>query len=152
MHIYWQILRHLFRNNRFLPGIICHVYVSPFPHSCEQRHQLEAWVDRIKRFVSNWGKWFRCPRILRSQAQSYDDDRSDTGLGITAYLQSFTDKWVWTLLTMAKGKTPKIRCYFFSWNTNKYTVLNINSIAWKYCWRGFIWMVTPQDFVHRFKS
>ena len=22
----------------------------------------------------------------------------------------------------------------------------------KYCWRGFIWKVTPQDFVQRFKS
>ena len=27
-----------------------------------------------------------------------------------------------------------------------------NVTMWKYCWRGFIWMVTPQDFVHKLKS
>ena len=29
---------------------------------------------------------------------------------------------------------------------------NKNSTNWKYYWRGFIWMVISQDFVHRLKS
>ena len=29
------------------------VMIRPFPHSCEQRHQVESWVDKIQWFVWN---------------------------------------------------------------------------------------------------
>ena len=52
------------------------------------------------------------------------------------------------ILSLCNHKCPKSKLH----NFNLYTAKKTHNTMWKYCWRGFIWTATQQDFVHKLKS
>ena len=122
----------------------------PFPHSCKQRHQVEAWVDKIQWFVWNcppepqphffmFGYW--CGMWERSVRQeSYDFCVSPSLLSFShfmpelsrvVFMPNITYKSCCYLFILQPKKAVIFTCRYFnlSWNTTALSQSNCRNFS-----------------------